>query len=209
MDVLKSLVVPVLVAFLTTLLINLLNRKKRRAELEKMNSEIDALKNRFQPMVISTLIKTHEILINDKINALRELLDFKEKLMHVDISYHDGIANVENIDGYLDAIYENICDSDIKNISTIIGKYGYLFRDKIVEKMNDLLSDLSRIYHIQQEKFSMRDRDMPDEAGSIVALLSKRFLDIIELIREDLHINDDFMHKFISNYKLITLDKSN
>lgn len=200
-DIFKSVVFPLLVAIGTIIVTNLLSRKKRKAEVKKLNSEIEVIKQRFQPVAISTLIKTHELLIEDKINALREMLHFKEILMHVDVSYHDGRADIEDVDEYYVAIYEKIGDNEETTIKTIIGKYGYLFRDKIVEKLNRLSSDLSRIHHLQKEEFSMRNRDMPDEAGRLVSSLSNRFSDIIELIREDLHINDDFIHEFISNYK--------
>ena len=207
--ILMNVVVPIFVAAITAFLVNFFNRKQRKAELEKLNSEIGVLKHRFQPVVIETLIKTHELLIEDKINALRELLDFKEKLLKVDVSYQNGRANVEDFDEYYDVIYEKIGDSEIAIINSIIVKYGYLFRDDILEAMHKLSNDLSRIYHIQKERFSMSDRVMPEEALGLVSLLSNRFNNTIEAIREDLHINDDFIHKFINSYKSYSIDKTN
>ncbi len=201
LDIFKNLIFPFIIAIGTVIITNLISRKKRKAEVKKLNAEIEVIKQRFQPVVISTLIKTHEFLIEDKINALRKLLEFKENLMHVDISYHDGRANIDDVDLYYDAIYEKIGDTEENTIKSIISKYGYLFRDRIVEKMNKLSSDISKIHHIQKEEFSMRNREMPDEAASLVSSLSNRLSDIIELIREDLHINDDFIHTFINSYK--------
>lgn len=201
--ILKSVVVPILVATFTAVSINVINRKKRKAELEKLNSEIDVLKHRFQPVVISTLIKTHELLIEDKISALREILAFKNSILEINISYYEGRVNIEDTYDYYYAIYRNVSKSALDDFDGIINKFGYLFRDKVVKTMHALISDLSNIYYIQEENDSLKKPDMPGSAEKLVSALPKKFEGIIESIREDLHINDDFVHDFISNYKTL------
>lgn len=177
--------------------------EKLEAEIEKIREDINTLQNSFQPIVLSTIQLTQEKLVEDKISALKEIVNFRYKLFSIDQDYKEGEPLIEDTNEYHQSVYGNISNSVLNEIKETVLMKGYLFPKNIKDNMNLLIYELREICNIQKREYSIQEQKMPDKVISILNRLSEKFNVVIDDIRKDLHIDDSFIHDFIEKYKKI------
>jgi|25_taG_2_1085351.scaffolds.fasta_scaffold19587_1 hypothetical protein len=175
--------------------------EKLEVEVEKIREDIKILKKSFQPIVLSTIQLTQEKLLNDKIDALKELATFRYEFFSIEQFYMQGQPFIEDTFEYHQSVYGKVNDIMLKNLKEIVFKKGYLFPKGIKDNMNLLIYELSEVYNIQKREYSSQKQEMPEEVIKILDRLSEKLNIVIDDIRTDLHIDNSFIHDFIEKYK--------
>lgn len=198
---------PIVVPILVTLSLRIITRKRDKAELgkietetEKNQEEITKIKSSYHPIILSSLQNIQNQLFQDKINSLKELIKSKAEIFSVDQSYHEGDAVIQDIYEYYDNVYfgfstklENIKKNSLDNAS--------LFPSKIRDKFQNLVNLLYQVDEIKKREASNREPNMPYEVKEKLENISKSFDELIDLIRNDLHFDNTFIHNFIDSYQ--------
>ena len=202
-----SFIVPLILLLISFFLARTWFQKKEKKEQEKLDSEVSKLneeikqiKSSFQPIVLSTIQATQDKLLQDKIDALKEVVKLRNKLYSVEQFYINGEPFIEEEFTYFQSIYLNVSSSLVKELEGIVAEKGYYFPNIIIETLNLILFELNQIYDIQKREFSKQIQEMPDDAEIKVKQLAGNFKNVIDLIRENLKINNDFVDKFIEKY---------
>lgn len=207
-EIFKLLIVPIVVAFFTVIIARMVDRKKRKKELdqltiqvEKTKIEISQIKASFQPLVLATIQKTQEALLQDKIQALKEIASFRAKVFTLSNTYYEGMAmNEDQYDFYSD-IFWRFGDLDILEFQKIVSEKGYLFPESIKIILNVSLGVISDIVDLNKYQASLQDQSMHAKAPSQIDQLNTLIEQIINEIRIDLHIDSTFIKEFIDKYK--------
>lgn len=199
---------PLLVALITTLFLRLMTRKSDKAKLskienenEKNQEEISKIKSSYQPIVLSSLQNIQNQLFQDKANSLKELVKSKSDIFNVEEIYHEGDAKIENTYNYYQNVYLDLSNIILENIKKNSLDNSSLFPSNIREKFQNLVGLLYEVYDIQKREFSMKEESMPNEVEGKLAIISKSFDELIDLIRNDLHLDNTFIHDFIKTYQ--------
>lgn len=207
-DIFISIFIPLIVTILTFLAQRWWFRKKERNENKKLEldiakatEDIITLKKSFQPIVLSTIQLTQQTLVNDKIEALKELAAFRYNLFNLDQDFVDGIPLIDDIYDYYQNIYQNLSESTIKEITTITLKKGYIFPNNINKNLNLIIYDIKEIYDISKKEMSKQSMEMPNDVKLKLDELSDKLNSVIDDIRLDLHIDNNYIHQFIEKYK--------
>ena len=189
-----------------------IERKKIRADIVKLegekvkiDQEIIQIKRTFQPYVLATLQKTQETILNDKINALREIAKFRTNFFtYSEINISDENID-ENSNDNIEEYYEymlNIYNYKLfENFEKIVLLNGYLFPNDIINRLNSILNDIGHLVSIIDTNFNNKKEIINDQI--LLKSLSSKFDEVIEDIRKDLHLDDSFIHDFIENNKVL------
>lgn len=196
-----SLVFPIIVAFLTALGVRLLNKNKDKAELTKLNEEINKIKTSYQPIVLNSLQTIQSELFKDKVNSLKKLIKSKSDILNVEQIFHEGNAIIEDTHDYNQNIYLGLSDIKLKSIEENSLNNGYLFPSDIRNKFQELVKNLNEVYEIQKREMSTQNQGMPNDVEDKLKNISAIYDDLIELIRKDLHFDNTFIHDFIKAYQ--------
>lgn len=172
-------------------------------ERNKIKVETDKIKKAFQPIVLSTLMESQNFYRNDKINALKKLVDYKSELFYLEQYFEDGIPAIGELYDYDELIYEKIGEKEIRKFKHIKNEYGYLFLDNIVSKINGLHLDIENLKNIRDREISKNEDKMPNGAIKIMDKLEEKFDDLINSIRSDLNIDSNFINEFIEKYRIL------
>ena len=175
--------------------------EKLEMEVEKIREDIKILKKSFQPIVLSTIQLTQEKLLDDKINALKELATFRYDFFSMEQIYMQGQPFIEDRFEYHQSVYAKVNKTILDDLKEIVFKKGYLFPKGIKDNMKLLIYELTSIYEIQKREYSNQKQEMPNEVIQILDKLSEKLNEVIDDIRNDLHIDNSFIHDFIEKYK--------
>ena len=199
---------PLLVALITTLVVRLITRKSDKAELskietetEKNQEEISKIKSSYQPIILSSLQNIQNQLFQDKTNSLKELIKSKSEIFNVEQIYHEGDAIIEDTYDYYQNVYLGFSNVILENIKKNSLDNASLFPSNIREKFQNLVGLLYEVYEIQKREFSKKEQNMPSEVEGKLEIISKSFDELIDLIRNDLHFDNTFIHDFIKTYQ--------
>jgi len=199
---------PLLVALITTLVVRLITRKSDKAELskietetEKNQEEISKIKSSYQPIILSSLQNIQNQLFQDKTNSLKELIKSKSEIFNVEQIYHEGDAIIEDTYDYYQNVYLGFSNVILENIKKNSLDNASLFPSNIREKFQNLVGLLYEVYEIQKREFSKKEQNMPSEVEGKLEIISKSFDELIDLIRNDLHFDNTFIHDFIRTYQ--------
>lgn len=175
--------------------------KKLELDISKAVEDISFLKKSFQPIVLSTIQLTQQTLINDKIEALKELATFRYNLFNHEQFFSDGISLVNDIYEYYQYLYQSLSESTIKEITNITLKKGYIFPNNINKNLNSIIYIIKEIHDISKREMSKNSMEMPEEVKPKFDKLSDKLNKVIDEIRADLHIDNNYIHQFIEKYK--------
>jgi len=211
------LIVPIIIIIINHIFIRLWFRKKEKKESVKLQNEIDKLviekdkinqdiiqlKSSFQPIVLSSLQKIQENILKDKIKVLQDIVVYRTNLFYLEQNYYQGQEIIGDEHEYYDLLYQGFSRIDLTKIGDTITLNGYLFPDMIKNKLDEILFDLRQIINIQNREYSMENSNMPFDAYEIFKRTHNSFFEVVELIRKDLHLDENFIHDFINRYKVI------
>ncbi len=208
--ILISLVFPLLVTLLTFWITRLLTRKKERAELKRVETETDKnqveinqIKSSFQPIVISSLQSVQNEIFKDKTSSLKDLIKSKSDLFNVEQIYHEGNAIIEDSYEYYRSVYLNFGSSLLNRIKKNSLDNSSLFPNSIRDEFQKLMKSLFEIHEIQKMEFSKEVQDMPAEIEKKLVTISENFDSLIDMMRNDLHLNNTYIHDFISEHQKV------
>jgi hypothetical protein len=201
-SVITSLLVPIILTFCTIWITRFLNRKKELAEQEKIKEEISKLQTEnknmrksFQPIVISSLQIIQSEVLKVKIDGLKALNEFKRNLLTYDgPSRGDGLDWDE--DDYLENIFWKFNSNQDEIYKDFLLQYSYVFPDTVITDLTSIEMVIGEL----TETNSTMSADNPDpdyEDIKRVKQLIIKMDEAIKALRTDLHLDDDFIHKFI------------
>jgi len=196
-----SLIVPILIIGINILISKYFLGRKDKTEIKRIEEEIKQMKSSFQPIVLSTIQKTQEYILKDKVNALKEIVDYRNNLYTLEPFYISGISVCEDDHDYYRTVYEKINRHFIDIFRRIEIEKGYFFPDEIIANIHSIQTVLNEIYNIQEREYSLQIREIPEEAKDKLINLKDKFELVISQIRKDLHLDDKFIHEFIQKYK--------
>lgn len=150
--------------------------------------------------MLNTLVKIQDSLLEKKIMALNELVEFNEEFHNVKQMYYQGETFIEELYDYYSCIYQKFNEDDYNKFKKIL-LFGNIFSSKIKEKFNLINCDLYNIIDIKNKEYSLEKEDMPKNANKLIKTVNERIIEVIDLIREDLHLNNSYIHDFIEKYK--------
>jgi len=208
LEIFKLVVVPIVVTFGTIIITRLFDRNKRKKELEqltiqikKTENEIDQIKASFQPLVLATLQKVHETLLQDKIDALKKIAGFRARIFSLSNTYYEGHAMLDESYDFYSQIFWGIGELEVIEFQKILSEKGYIFPNTIIDNLSEIYKVLKSIEDDAKLQASLMDQSMPSDSISKIEDLNKLFETTIEEIRIDLHIDNRYIHDFIDKYK--------
>ncbi len=207
-EILKLVIVPIGISIGTFSILRLFDKKKRKKEFEqltvqvkKTESEIVQIKASFQPLVLATLQKIHETLLQDKIDALKKIAGFRARIFALSNTYYEGHAMFDESYDFYSQIFWRIGESDVLEFQEILSEKGYVFPNIIIDSMSEIYKVLRSIEDDTKLQVSLMDQSMPMDSIEKIDDLNKLFETTIEEIRADLHIDNRYIHEFIDKYK--------
>jgi len=201
--VLTSLVFPVLVTILTFLVARLVTSKKDKKDFQKVEAEIEQIKTSFQPIVLNSLQNVQNEIFKDKTSSLKGLIKSKSELFNVEQIYHEGDAIIEDSYDYYQNVYLNFSNTSLSEVKKNSLDNASLFPNHIRIEFQKLLTQIFEINDIQEREFSTQNQNMPTGVETKLETISKSFDRLIDMIRKDLHLDNTFIHDFISEYQKI------
>lgn len=210
-----TLIVPIIIVTVNFIIARWWFNKKEKKETEKLSgeiskmkseeikiqSEITQIKSSFQPIVLGTIQKTQEVLLEDKIEALKQIVTYRSKIFTVNNIYVGGESMIQDEYDFYSNIYNGLCKHDIESYNQIVSSKGYIFPNKIKDDLNTILKNLNSVYDLYDYQYSLGDQSMPVEGETLLKEVKTLFNVVIDNIRHDLHIDDTFIHDFIEKYK--------
>lgn len=200
---LPSLIFPIIITLVTLFCARYLKRKREKQELEKIREEINQMRISFQPIVISSLQTIQNNIFKDKIDSLKGIIKSRNELYNVNQIYHEGWGVIEDVYDYYQNVYLNFNDESIENLKNNSLSNASLFPDAIRGEFQTLVSSIFEIREIQKKAFSIRNQEMPSGVKEKLETITKLFDKLIDMIRQDLHLNNTFVHDFIAKYQKI------
>lgn len=204
----KLIIVPIVIAFGTIIITRLFDRNKRKKELkqltvqiEKTENEINQIKASFQPLVLATLQKIHETLLQDKIDALKKIAGFRARIFSLSNTYYEGHAMLDESYDFYSQIFWSIGELEILEFQKILSEKGYIFPNTIIDNLSEIYKVLKSIEDDSKLQESMKDQSMPIDSMSKIDNLNELLETTIKEIRTDLHIDNSYIHDFIEKYK--------
>lgn len=201
---------PFLASLFILIVVRYFNRKKENEKLEKLKSEtkknkeeIKQMRISFQPIVISSLQTIQNNIFKDKIDSLKGIIKSKHELYNVNQIYHEGWGIIEDVYHYYQNVYLNFNDESIENLKNNSLSNASLFPDAIRTEFQNLVSKIFEIREIQKKAFSTQNQDMPSGVVEKLEIITMLFDELIDMIRQDLHLNNTFVHDFIAKYQKI------
>lgn len=210
-----SFAFPILITLVTFFITRYVTRKKERTELskleaetEKNKAEIEQIRTSFQPIIVSSLQTIQNKVFENKIDSLKGLINSKNELFEVDQMYHEGDAFIEDAHEYYENVYWNVSAPVLQKIKMNSLNNGSLFPNSIRIKFQDLVGSLYEIRDVQEREYSLKNQAIPDGVQNNLEVVSDKFDELIDEIRHDLHLDNTFIHDFISEHqKLKNKDK--
>jgi hypothetical protein len=198
-----SLLIPILVAATIAWLTNKLNRRKNKLEIDKLKEETSNLKRSFQPIVIGTLQSIQDKIIASKIEALKSLVQIRNRFTHYEQQYCEGDPITPDYDMYLDLLFYNFTSLKYDDYSKFHENYSYLFPDKV---FNVLLNLYEKLSGLNEDKKSFNSIGDPDSVPGHkdyqnIEQIIELFKEAILEIRKDCHLDTSFIHDFIEENK--------
>lgn len=211
-SVFTTLIVPILVLTFSIIFTKYSNKKREKKETKKIDSEtrkideeIKNLKSSFQPLVLSTIQKTQDFLLHEKIEVLKNLVEFRNSLLDVTQSYHEGQGFIGDVSEYYNHIYMNISKHIINKFETSICSKRYFFTDIIINDITSISSLLNTI-HEEKERLEsinpMNSYEAPNNFDKTLKKLEGLISLLLENIRTDLHLNNTFAQDFLKKYTI-------
>ncbi|CAC9974389.1 hypothetical protein [Flavobacterium panici] len=204
----KDLGFPLILAVLLVLITRFITRKTIKAEISKLktetdknNAEIAKVKSSYQPIILNSLQIIQSHLYQDKINSLKNLMKSKSDLFNVKQIYHEGDALIDDIYDYYQTVYNKLSENLIENLKRNALENAGLFPSKIRTKFNKLNGLVYEAYNIQSRHFSVKTQDLPNGMQKLLEDIDAEFEKLIDLIRDDLHFDNTFIHDFIKEYQ--------
>lgn len=196
-----DIIAPVVVSIITVLITQIVTRKKRKFELNKMEAEISQIKFSFQPLVFSAIQAIQNEIFKDKVKSLKGLIRSKATLFNANQEFHDGEPFIRDSYEYMQQVYLNFNATEIQKVRDNELEYSSLFPEEILRKFKELINEIEKIVEKQGEYFSMKNQSVPEGVDKILVNISELFESIINLMRTDLHLDNTFVHDFIKNQK--------
>lgn len=207
-EILKLIIVPTIVAFGTIIITRLFDRNKRKKELEqltiqikKTENEIDQIKASFQPLVLATLQKIHETLLQDKIDALKKIAGFRARIFSLSNTYYEGYAMLDESYDFYSQIFWSIGELEVVEFQKILSEKGYIFPNNIIDNLSEIFKVLRSIQDDVKLQTSMMNQSMSMDSMSKIDDLNELLETTIGEIRTDLHIDNKYIHDFIEKHK--------
>ena len=155
------LIVPLIVLTISTLITKFLNRKRREIEHNKIKEEIKSIKSSFQPIVISTIQKTQDYLLKEKIEVLKKLVEFNAELNKIVLHYNDGEPSMLDSSEFIDELYKNFSEQNVSNYKVNILDKRFFYNELIID---DIVAIHIVLCNILNEKSRLTSTDNIDNA---------------------------------------------
>jgi hypothetical protein len=207
---LTSFIFPALAALIVLFITKRINRNKDRIESEKLEEEVDKIKietenikKSFQPIVIGTLQSVQEKIIDSKIDALKSLVELKNKFAHHEQQYCEGDPIIPEYSDFIELLFFEFSVEKFQKFKEFHNNYSYLFPDNVLNKLQELFMSLSALNEDKKsfESWQDYDADPSKEGVNHIENIIKLFDDSIMLMRKDCHLDTSFIHEFIEKNK--------
>jgi hypothetical protein len=197
-----SLLIPIIITSLTFWVTKWANRKKEKADQEKVSGEIEKLKTEndkirksFQPIVVSSLQTIQNEVLKIKIDALKQLNEIKRDFFEYDGPPLSDDYTPDTND-YYEHVFFKFNTNRSEGFKKFLLQYSYVFPDVVIKRLKavgSLVEDLT-ITNSSMDS----DHLNPDlnDLNRVKELIEKTD-EAIKALRSDLHLDNDFIHKFI------------
>lgn len=195
---------PIILIIVSGAITYLFNRNMKKKELSKIDEEIKNLKLSHQPMVIATLQKTQDYILKDKIEVLKGVLQFRSNVFTVTLEFDDGIPNINDTSEYCNYIYINIENKTLSDYKSSVSQKKYFFKKDIIDNIDETITIYQDILYEKLKRESITEKnpfEAPDDFTQELNKIEISIDSLIEMIRVDLHLNNDFINKFLEDNK--------
>jgi hypothetical protein len=201
---------PIIVAAVTVLIMNRINKKtedaqllKLEGEVDKLNVETNNLRKSFKPLVLSTIQSVQNKILGDKIDGLRVLNTISKTFQSQEQHFEQGEPVVADYHTYIKNVYTSYSVLRHADFEQFYNKYAILFPKAVYESLQTLKTDLTTLKNGVQSYHSMQDQDLEptDDDIKLVEQLIKRFEDCLLQIRKDCHLDTNYVHDFVAENK--------
>lgn len=198
-----SFLIPILVASLVAWFTYRLNIKKNNIEIDKLKEETENLKKTFQPIVIGTLQSIQDKIITSKIDALKLLVQIRNRFTYHEQQFCEGDPITPDFDRYLELLFYNFSIENYNEYKEFHDDYSYLFPDKVFEILEKLYKQLTSLNENKKSFNSMDDADLEPykKDKKDIEEIIDLFKEAILVIRKDCHLDTSFVHDFIEENK--------
>lgn len=140
-------------------------------------------------------------IFKDKFNSLKGIIKSKAELFNVEQFYHEGYEIIDDSYSYYEYVNENLSKIFLENVKQNSLDNASLFPNEIRIEFQNLVNELFSINDYKNKQFSLGNNLMDEKVEKKLIKASDTFDKLIELIRKDLHLDNTFIHDFISVYQ--------
>lgn len=142
----SSVVFPIIVAILTAYLLNKINARKNKADLEKVIEETDQMKRSFQPAIFSAIHSIQEKLLDKRLEALKSLTEIRNNIISYDPKYtEDEEPYYPREQELLEILFKEFKNSYFESFKKFLSEYAYLFPKSMIERNSMIKERLEKI----------------------------------------------------------------
>lgn len=202
-SIFPELIFPIAVAAITAYIMNRVNAKKNRAEMDKLKAETDHLKRSFQPIVFSAMNAIHEKIFDKKLEALNNLIAIRNQI----ISYkpifteEDGEPYYPKDEELYEIIFKEFSNDYYDLFKDFHSNYSYLFPDSVLNRNESLVAKMRELRDDQMMFWDAFEGNNEVSVGHEIANNMKVAIDMIEKsildIRCECHLDTTYIKDFI------------
>lgn len=177
-------------------------RDKLSSEVEKMRIETEFLKNSFQPHILSILKDTQKVILNEKLDGLKQLVTLSRSYFSFEKRYIDGEEESLDEHEYYQNFYNKFGKFGYNEFQKFIADYEYLYPVSVIEHFQPIRKDIQKLYDSNKRSNSLQELWMTNEDFDILKELPDKFQNAINAVRKDLHLDNSFVHQFLETYNI-------
>jgi hypothetical protein len=213
-----TLWIPLIIVVAGAIISYLINRSKTKSEIAKidkesnkiteeigkMQVETEMLKNSFLPHVLSTLQSVQNKVVDLKLTGLKRILILREDFQRHEQQFFEGEPIVPDYHEFIRLLFLRYSSSMFSEFESFDNEFSYLFPDKVLNELKDLKRKLKDLQESSDSYASMEDLELSigKDSEKLVEDIIQLYDKCIHLIRTDCLLDNEFIHDFISRYKI-------
>ncbi|MFA8450884.1 MAG: hypothetical protein ACEPOW_09340 [Bacteroidales bacterium] len=207
-DWLVNLGIPVIVSIAATVAGGIINRKKLKSEIKKLDSETNKCNQEIQnlkeikPMLSIDILRERERKFFDiKLEALAELHRLNIELFRNDIIYINGDLLCDDETDIYNSCFMDNSQKVWSMAENYRIKYMYILPKEVESEINELFTKLNSLVHEFGKVSSVNDYDITDKALKLMKNIPNDFEKAIVAFENDLGLNTSVINSFIEENK--------
>lgn len=206
-NIISSVIFPIIVAVITAYILNKINAKKNNAELKKLITETEHLQKSFQPIVFSAIHSIQEKLLDNRLMALKAIIDIINKINSYDPIYdqEDGEPYYPKEQELLEILFKKFSNKYFEDFNKFHSEHSYLFPKSLLERNSLILIRFRKIVDDNNRFWDVFDGNPKVTVGKETTDYLSDTIELIEQsitqIRLECHLDSTFVWDFIEQSK--------